>query len=58
MTVVTVLLFPTVVIYQGWTYYVFRERVRPEAFSRAGGAGQQVPSQGGKPSMPTARPGA
>ena len=35
MTVVTVLLLPTVVLYQGWTYYVFRERVRPEHFASA-----------------------
>src|SRR6476620_1338999 len=35
MTVVTVLLFPTVVIYQGWTYYVFRERVRADRFADA-----------------------
>lgn len=27
MTVVAVLLFPVVLIYQGWTYYVFRARV-------------------------------
>jgi len=37
---------------------VFRERVRPEAFSRAAGTGQQVPGQGGKPAMPTSRRGA
>ena len=27
MTVVTVVLFPVVLVYQGWTYYVFRQRV-------------------------------
>lgn len=32
MTVVAVLLFPVVICYQGWTYYVFRARVRPEDF--------------------------
>ncbi len=27
MTVVAVVLFPVVLLYQGWTYYVFRRRV-------------------------------
>jgi cytochrome d ubiquinol oxidase subunit II len=27
MTVVAVLLVPAVLLYQGWTYYVFRRRV-------------------------------
>jgi cytochrome d ubiquinol oxidase subunit II len=36
MTVVTVALFPTVVLYQGWTYYVFRKRVRTDSFEPAG----------------------
>ncbi|MGH3795271.1 MAG: cytochrome d ubiquinol oxidase subunit II [Pseudonocardiaceae bacterium] len=33
MTVVAVVLFPLVILYQAWTYHVFRERVRPEDFS-------------------------
>ena len=36
MTLATVILFPTVVLYQGWTYYVFRERVRTDSFEPAG----------------------
>lgn len=32
LTVVAVLLFPVVIGYQGWTYYVFRARLRPEDF--------------------------
>ena len=35
MTVVTVVLFPTVLVYQGWTYHVFRERVSTDSFSEA-----------------------
>jgi cytochrome d ubiquinol oxidase subunit II len=35
MTVVTVILFPTVLVYQGWTYHVFRARVRTEDFATA-----------------------
>jgi cytochrome d ubiquinol oxidase subunit II len=35
MTVVTVVLFPIVLVYQGWTYYVFRRRVRTETFEPA-----------------------
>ena len=44
MTVVAVLLLPVVLVYQGWTYHVFRKRVR-------------VPSQPSPPSAPGA-PGA
>jgi cytochrome d ubiquinol oxidase subunit II len=39
MTVVAVLLLPVVLVYQGWTYHVFRNRVR-------------VPSQPGPPTAP------
>jgi cytochrome bd ubiquinol oxidase subunit II len=31
MTIVTTLLFPLVLLYQGWSFYVFRERVRGTA---------------------------
>jgi cytochrome d ubiquinol oxidase subunit II len=33
MTIVTVILLPTVLVYQGWTYHVFRARVRTEDFA-------------------------
>jgi cytochrome d ubiquinol oxidase subunit II len=33
MTVVTVIFFPAVLVYQGWSYYVFRERVGADKFS-------------------------
>ncbi len=32
MTVVAVALVPLVLLYQGWTYWVFRHRVGPEDF--------------------------
>ena len=32
MTVVAVILVPVVVMYQSWTYWVFRKRVSPEEF--------------------------
>ena len=32
MTVVAVLLVPFVLLYQGWTYWVFRRRVSAEDF--------------------------
>ena len=56
MTVVTVLLFPIVVVYQGWTYYVFRDRVRPESFSRTSRAGQRIPGQGREQAAARGRP--
>jgi len=31
MTVVAAVLFPVVLAYQGWTYYVFRRRVGGDA---------------------------
>ena len=32
MTVITLVFFPLVLLYQGWTYYVFRARVRTQDF--------------------------
>ena len=32
MTIITLIFFPLVLLYQGWTYYVFRARVRTEDF--------------------------
>jgi cytochrome bd ubiquinol oxidase subunit II len=54
MTVVTVILFPTVLIYQGWTYHVFRERVRTDDFAVPEDAG--TGSSGDEPAIPAARP--
>jgi cytochrome bd ubiquinol oxidase subunit II len=39
MTIVTVVLFPLILLYQGWSFYVFRARVRgPAENDHAGGA--------------------
>jgi len=35
MTVVVIILLPVVLIYQAWTYYVFRRRVSKSEFSPA-----------------------
>ena len=32
MTIVVVIFFPLVLLYQGWTYYVFRQRLSPGDF--------------------------
>ena len=39
MTVVAVVALPFVLGYQAWSYYVFRRRLRPEAFGGRGGDG-------------------
>jgi cytochrome d ubiquinol oxidase subunit II len=45
MTIVTVVIFPIVLLYQGWSFYVFRARVRgPDA-----GAERAVPEPHGQP---------
>ena len=43
MSVVAIILLPVVLIYQAWTYYVFRRRIGPREF---------------QPSAPSAVPGA
>jgi cytochrome bd-type quinol oxidase subunit 2 len=35
MTVVVIVFLPLVLLYQGWTYYVFRQRVSQDAFRPA-----------------------
>jgi cytochrome d ubiquinol oxidase subunit II len=45
MTVVAVLFLPIVLLYQGWSFYVFRRRVSaPEAERPAAGTGQPAPA--------------
>ena len=56
MTVVTAVLFPVVLVYQGWTYYVFRERVRPDSFARGGTVTPPVSGPGQAPGAPARRP--
>jgi cytochrome d ubiquinol oxidase subunit II len=43
MTVVAAVFFPLVLVYQGWTYYVFRRRLQPA------GIPPVVPGQPGSP---------
>jgi cytochrome d ubiquinol oxidase subunit II len=43
MTIVAVIFFPLVLVYQGWTYYVFRRRLQ------LGPSGPPVPGQPGSP---------
>ena len=56
MTVVTAVLFPVVLVYQGWTYYVFRERVRPDSFARGTTVTPPASGPGQAPSVPARRP--
>ena len=50
MTVVTVIFFPLVLLYQGWTYYVFRRRIDVGDLSQGGGASRPGPVTSGGPS--------
>jgi cytochrome d ubiquinol oxidase subunit II len=43
ITIVVAVFFPLVLVYQGWTYYVFRRRLLPA------GSGPLVPGQPGSP---------
>ncbi|HWG64169.1 MAG TPA: cytochrome d ubiquinol oxidase subunit II [Streptosporangiaceae bacterium] len=43
MTVVVVILLPVVLLYQGWTYYVFRQRVTPGDVQPPRGLGTRRP---------------
>ena len=56
MTVVAAVLFPVVLVYQAWTYYVFRERVRPDSFARGTPVTPPASGPGQAPSVPAPRP--
>ena len=49
MTIVAVIFFPIVLLYQGWSFHVFRARVRtppePSAAPQAQGAGGVGPTR-------------
>jgi len=45
MTVVAAIFLPLVIIYQGWTYHVFRRRI--DVGDLAGGSGHDAPQTGG-----------
>ena len=53
MTVVAAVLFPVVLLYQGWTYYVFRERVPHRQLLPDGSDGSDAPTA---PTAATAPP--
>jgi cytochrome d ubiquinol oxidase subunit II len=50
MTVVTVIFFPLVLLYQGWTYHVFRRRIDVGDLSHGGGPSHSAPTSGAGPS--------
>ena len=57
MTIVVVIFLPVVLLYQAWTYYVFRQRISPGDFQMprlashaSPGSGQAGPAAGGEPS--------
>jgi cytochrome d ubiquinol oxidase subunit II len=47
MTVAAAIVAPLVLLYQGWTYYVFRARVTGKATDTEAGAGAVVAGTGG-----------
>jgi cytochrome d ubiquinol oxidase subunit II len=55
MTVVTALLLPVVLLYQAWTYYVFRKRVSTRDFQPPAPPPAAVPEP--RPAAPPVRPG-
>jgi len=44
MTVVVIIFLPIVLVYQCWTYYVFRRRISPEQFAAPDAAAAPAPS--------------
>ena len=62
MTVVAVIFVPVVLVYQGWTYWVFRHRLGRDDFegpltpiavlSKIGDGGARAPSQSAGPEDP------
>jgi len=55
ITIVTVVFLPLVLVYQGWSFHVFRERVRADG-SAAPQPGSAIPSQAAAPAVPVPRP--
>jgi len=43
---VAVIFTPIVLVYQGWTYWVFRKRVSPAQITDAGGGSLDLPGEG------------
>jgi cytochrome bd-type quinol oxidase subunit 2 len=57
MTVVVVVFLPLVLIYQAWTYYVFRKRVSASDFTPPAPPPAAVPEPEPRPAAPPVRPG-
>jgi cytochrome d ubiquinol oxidase subunit II len=53
MSVVAIILLPVVLIYQTWTYYVFRRRVSTQEFQPQ--APSPAPAPPGTPSPPAGK---
>ena len=53
MTIVVLIFFPLVLLYQGWTYYVFRQRLSPGDFRPPA----LLAGQGPRPGQPNGRVG-
>ena len=53
MTIVVVIFFPLMLLYQGWTYYVFRQRLSPGDFRPPA----LLAGQGSLAGQPTGRAG-
>jgi cytochrome d ubiquinol oxidase subunit II len=57
MTVVVVVFLPLVLLYQAWTYYVFRRRVSASDFAPPAPPPQSAPERQPRPAAPPVRPG-
>ena len=57
MTVVVVVFLPLVLLYQAWTYYVFRKRVSVSDFTPPAPPPAAVPEPEPRPAAPPVRPG-
>jgi cytochrome d ubiquinol oxidase subunit II len=53
MSVVAIILLPVVLLYQAWTYYVFRRRVSARQFERQAPSAEPAPP--GTPSPPVGK---
>ena len=58
MSVVAIILLPVVLIYQTWTYYVFRRRVSAQEFQPQATSSEPAPPGAALPSSDTAQPSA
>jgi cytochrome d ubiquinol oxidase subunit II len=58
MTVVAIILLPVVLVYQAWTYYVFRRRISREEFQPQAPSAAAAPSAGAPAASDAAQPSA